>query len=93
MIKMCLSLCFLFSLSACQVYRNNGRNLFESSAPGKINPNTGLQIEKNPTPSQTCWQQFKNDVIWTPKKNQNYTVQEVSSELIEVCVDDSVSKN
>lgn len=72
----------LIFLSACQVYRNNGRNMFESASPGKVSTNLGIQSEK-----KDCWQQLRNEPLWTPTDNSNLHVEIIDEKNLEVCLE------
>jgi hypothetical protein len=74
----------LLALTACQVYRNNSRNLFEQNAPGKIvNTNVGShQVDP-----QGCWQQPKDLALSLINPESTYQVRLINDENIEVCLE------
>jgi len=87
-------LCFL--LCSCQIYRNNGRNLFESAAP---TPTTSIGSGTFPVLDETqgseCWSQPKDEALWFPSKDQTsskqYKVHFIDDQSIEVCLEASQS--
>jgi hypothetical protein len=81
-----------FLVSACSIYRSEGRRLFEDRSSGKIRPLTlpseGLdetnkaallqQNEIEPTPLN-CWSQPARDPIWRLLPSESYSVRLLKS--------------
>jgi hypothetical protein len=76
-----------FLLSACSIYRSEGRRLFEDRSSGKIRPltlpsegpertNKAALLQQNeiePTPLN-CWSQPARDPIWRLLPSESYSV-------------------
>jgi hypothetical protein len=80
-------------LCSCQVYRNNGRGLFEAAAPSQVSGPIGSPqfpiLSKEADSSTDCWSQPKNEPLWFAKENKEYRVHFIDDQSIEVCFEDS----
>jgi len=91
---------FIALISACSVYKSNGRSQFESDSKGNLvktnvgrsqsPPRNPVSVQTDPTlqPEQedTCWTQPLHEPLWDLPENQELRVHSLNSELIEVCL-------
>ncbi len=84
----------LVFLTSCQVYRNNGRNLFESAAPTPTNSvgSPTFPVLGQKKPETNCWTQPKDEPLWFAESGKTYQVhfieEQGSNQILEVCSSD-----
>lgn len=96
----CVGVIIITSLASCSMYKNAGRNNFESNTPGQVHSFSLKSTKDSATTtmstsdSKTCWQQPANEALWFDTMTEgnedvSLTVRKINSDEIEACVVDS----
>jgi hypothetical protein len=81
------SLILCLGISACSVYKSQGRNQFESAVPGKLQTQSihdSTMEDLNETQSE-CWIQPAGEPLWHLSSEKKLSVRSISQSTLEAC--------
>lgn len=83
-------------ISSCSIYRNKGRDQFESRSTGNIRTDIGVS-QTQPEPifeekADSCWVQNMNEALWTVPTGSTLDVHKIDETRISVCVSETPSR-
>jgi hypothetical protein len=81
----------LTAVTACSIYKSDGRGQFENAAPAKLQSQSvkDTTLEDLSDSQRECWIQPSNEPLWhadgSHVSGQRFVIKSISSQIFQVC--------